>query len=151
MSHWRAESGESIRRVIVKEQESEASDRQGLPSHSSQLTVSVNAIAKSLQVQLQGRLCWVLKMLLVLVAMLFASEQISASILHLYGQTLPSGSEGSHQESHRGKRIYVSFFREAIKRKRKNFSSEMRRKNLPLTRLASVWENWLVLGEMFFF
>ena len=39
-------------------------------------------------------------MLLVLVAMLFASELISASILHLYGQTLPSGSEGSHQESH---------------------------------------------------
>ena len=34
VSHWRAESGESIRRVIVKEQESEASDRQGLPSHS---------------------------------------------------------------------------------------------------------------------
>merc|ERR1711953_1494838 len=30
--------------------------------------------------------------------MLFASEQISASILHLYGQTLPSGSEGSHQK-----------------------------------------------------
>ena len=27
----------------------------------------------------------------------------------------------------------------------------MRRKNLPLTRLASAWENWLVLGEMFFF
>ena len=107
----------------MKEQESEESDRQGLPSHSSQLTVSVNAIAKSLQVQLQGRVCWVLgsfvKMLLVLVAMLFASEQISASILHLYGQTLPSGSEGSHQESHRGKRIYVSFFQGSHQKKTK--------------------------------
>ena len=46
MSHWRAGSGESIRRVIVKEQESEASDRQGLPSHIltlSQCQVSASA------------------------------------------------------------------------------------------------------------
>ena len=103
----------------MKEQESEASDRQGLPSHPSHS----QSMPSPCKCSSRERLCWVLssfgKMLLVLVAMLFASELISASILHLYGQTLPSGSEGSHQESHRGKRIYVSFFQGSHQKKTK--------------------------------
>ena len=87
-------------------------------------------------------------MLLVLVAMLFASEQIFASILHLYGQTLPSGSEGSHQESHRGKRIYVSFFQGSHQKKTKKlFLGNEAEKLAPdearkrLGKLVGTWRN----------
>ena len=37
-------------------------------------------------------------MLLLLLMMLFSSQQISASILHLYGQTLAAGSEGKPEQ-----------------------------------------------------